>query len=320
MTPMPSSLLMRSAVTFIFLATMCGAIPAAAQVSNAAAQSPAPTAASTTAALTTAEPTATDESDARTGQLSLSGGVDVVNRYMFRGIRQNGTGVALWPVLDFGVTAYAGSGAIKQIQLSVGTWNSLHTGDTGRKGPSGKRWYERDFDATVGLSFGGGVSLETAYTIYTSPNDSFSTVKEVVVTLAVDDSEQRGSFKPYVTFARELDTSVGLGQADGGNQAGTYFEVGVAPGYSGSRASLAIPIKVGVSLGNYYELGGADHRFGYASAAAVLTVPLGSGSGPASKWDVHGGVEYQRLGTTTRAFNGGERVRVIGSMGIAFSY
>ena len=35
---------------------------------------------------------------------------------------------------------------------------------------------------------------------------------------------------------------------------------------------------------------------------------------------VHGGVEYQRLGETTHAFNGGDADRVIGSIGIGFSY
>ena len=31
-----------------------------------------------------------------------SAGIDFVNQYMFRGIRQNGTGVATWPFFDLG--------------------------------------------------------------------------------------------------------------------------------------------------------------------------------------------------------------------------
>ena len=38
------------------------------------------------------------------------------------------------------------------------------------------------------------------------------------------------------------------------------------------------PIKVGMSLKNYYELAGVDHTFGYLSLGAVATVPLGDGA------------------------------------------
>ena len=35
--------------------------------------------------------------------------------------------------------------------------------------------------------------------------------------------------------------------------------------------------------------------------------------------NVHGGVEYQRLGTTTKTFNGGDASKTIGSIGVGFS-
>jgi len=35
---------------------------------------------------------------------------------------------------------------------------------------------------------------------------------------------------------------------------------------------------------------------------------------------VHGGVEFQSLGDTPEAFNGGEQQKIIGSIGIGFSY
>ena len=37
-------------------------------------------------------------------------------------------------------------------------------------------------------------------------------------------------------------------------------------------------------------------------------------------WNVHGGVEFQSLGDTPEAFNGGEQQKIIGSIGIGFSY
>ena len=163
--------------------------------------------------------------------------------------------------------------------------------------------------------------LATTYTAYTSPNNSFSTVKELSVKLAFDDSPQLGkaSLKPYVLLAQEFDTAPGLGQADGGLESGTYLELGFAPGYSGSKASDAVPIKFGFSLSDYYELDGDDNGFGFASLGALVTVPLG-GTSRFGAWNVHGGVEFQKLGDTTKFFNGGDDTQFIGSIGIGFSY
>lgn len=259
--------------------------------------------------------------DPNPGAISTSGGMDFQSTYMFRGIRQHSTGVAAWPWADLGIAAYAGDGAVKSVGLNVGSWNSQHTGDTGADGPSQKLWYESDFYTTVGIGFGGGVALATTYTAYTSPNNTFTTVKEVMVKLAVDDSAHlgRAALKPYALVARELDASPGTGQADGGLKAGTYLEFGVAPGLAFSKASLSVPVKVGLSLGNYYEVDGVDETFGFVSLGGLITVPLGATS-RFGAWNLHGGVEFQKLGAHTGFFNGDDRRRVIGSIGLGFAY
>ena len=264
---------------------------------------------------------AQEPADPNPGAISTSGGIDIQSTYMFRGIRQHSTGIAAWPWVDLGFAAYAGDGTIKSVSINVGSWNSQHTGDTGSDGPSQKLWYESDFYTTLGIGFGGGVSLGTTYTAYTSPNNSFTTVKELMFKVAVDDSARFGkaAFKPYGIVARELDAEPGVGQADGGLEAGTYFETGVAPGFAFPKASIAIPIKVGLSLGNYYEVAGVDETFGFLSVSGILTVPLGSAS-KYGAWNIHGGAEYQKLGANTASFNGGDRHRVIGSIGLGFAY
>ena len=263
------------------------------------------------------------ETDPNPGALTITGNIDFLNRYMFRGIRQNSTGAAIWPSFDLGIAAFSGEGGLKSAGINVGTWNSLHTGDTGQDGPSGKLWYESDFYASLGLGFGGGTSFTTTYTAYTSPNNSYSTVKEIMFKLGVDDSGKLGkaALKPYVIYAFEIDTDVATGQADGGANAGKYLELGVAPGYSGSKASIAVPIKVGLSAGDYYEhpITGNDEKFGYFSIAGIVTVPLG-GTTKFGGWNVHAGIEYQKLGETTKFFNGDESNQVIYSGGIGFSY
>ena len=264
--------------------------------------------------------------DPNPGAMTVTGTLDFLNQYMFRGIRQNSTGIAIWPAIDLGLAAYSGQGGLKSVGINFGTWNSLHTGDTGQDGPSGKLWYESDFYAALGFGFGGGTSFTTTYTAYTSPNNGFTTVKEIMFKLAVDDSSKlgKGAVKPYVAIAQEFDTDVARGQADGGENAGTYLELGVAPGYAASKAGIAFPIKVGMSLSNYYELAGEDNKFGFFSIAGIATIPLG-GTTNFGSWNIHGGVEYQRLGDTTAAFNLDDdglpkKNQVIGSIGFGFSY
>jgi hypothetical protein len=281
---------------------------------------------------------AQETKDPNPGALTLSGSIDFLNQYMFRGIRQNSSGIATWPAMDLGISVYSGDGGLKSVGVNFGTWNSLHSGDTGADSDEsglgcacGKLWYESDFYTSLGLGFGGGTSLTTTYTAYTSPNNGFTTVKEIMFKLAVDDSGKLGkaAVKPYIAIAREFGADFdpiagfGSGQADGGENAGTYIEIGFAPGYAASKASIAFPIKIGLSGSNYYELatptGFEDNTFGYFSIAGIATVPLG-GTTSFGAWNIHGGVEYQKLGTTTEFFNGGESNQVIGSFGIGFSY
>jgi hypothetical protein len=129
--------------------------------------------------------------------------------------------------------------------------------------------------------------------------------------------------KPYALFAFEFDTDVATGQADGGLNAGKYLELGVAPGIALPRASVTIPVKVGLSLGDYYEvvsddgLTSEDETFGFFSVAGTVTVPFTSMPTKFGSWNVHGGVEYLRLGDRNQGF--GEN-QVVGTVGIGFSY
>src|SRR5687767_11028260 len=59
--------------------------------------------------------------------VTVSAGIDVVNQYQFRGIRQNGTGVATWPYFDLSIGAFEGEGGLKSVGINVGTWNSAHS-------------------------------------------------------------------------------------------------------------------------------------------------------------------------------------------------
>jgi hypothetical protein len=247
--------------------------------------------------------------------MTLTGSFDFVNAYMFRGIPQDESRVIMWPAVDLGIALFSGDGGLKSVGVNIGTWNSLHTGDAGLNNlVNGKMWYESDFYTTVGFGLGGGTTVGVTYTAYTSPNGLFGTVKEIAFKLSVDDSG-RGAMavRPYVLLARELS-----GQADGGADEGTYVELGVAPGFPFSRATVSVPVKVGLSAGNYYEGLNGDEKFGYFSVAGIATVPLTGMPTRFGSWNVHGGIEYQRLGDRNSFAFG--RNQAIYSIGIGFSY
>jgi hypothetical protein len=120
----------------------------------------------------------------------------------------------------------------------------------------------------------------------------------------------KGALKPYALVAFEL----GDGQADAGDSAGTYVELGVAPGYAWPKVSLAVPVKVGLSGSDYYEFAtGSDSKFGFFSVAGMLTVPMGSHA------NIHGGVEFQAFGDNVKAYNGQDTAG-IASVGFGFAF
>jgi hypothetical protein len=254
--------------------------------------------------------------DPNPGNITLTGGIDFLNAYLFRGIPQDDTGVVMWPYGDLGFTLRSGDGLFRTMGINVGLWNSLHTGAAGIDGPSGKLWYESDFYATFALGFGKGTSAGVTYTAYTSPNGMFNSVRELSFKFALDDSGAlgRAATKPYVIVAREL-----AGQADGGAEEGTYLELGAAPGWSMGRAAVTVPLRAGFSLGDYYEGLFGDERFGFSSVAGVVTIALSSAPTRVGSWNIHGGVEYVRLGDRNAEILG-DTSKVIGSIGIGLSY
>jgi hypothetical protein len=256
-------------------------------------------------------------------QVAVTGGLDFTNQYMFRGIRQNYAGMSIWPFVDLGGSVFKGDGGLKSVNVNIGSWNAINTDQFGSSVSEEPKFYESDFYATLGFGFN-KAAVGFTYTAYMSPAENigdtpvyFKTVHELAVKMSFDDSGAlgKGALKPYALVAFEL----GDGGADGVSEKGTYVELGIAPGYSGAKASVAIPVKIGLSANNYYEFGGEDSTFGYFSVAGIATVPINS------NWNVHGGLELQVFGDKLRSLNAfgdslDRRYAPIGSIGIGFSY
>jgi hypothetical protein len=255
--------------------------------------------------------------------VAVTGGLDFTNQYNFRGIRQNFAGMAIWPFVDLGIPVATGDGALKSVNVNLGSWNSIHTDQfDGIEDES--KFYESDFYATLGFGFS-KATVGITYTAYMSPAENvgsldvyFPTIHEIAFKVTGDDSALgRASLKPYGLIAFELTED---GQADLGAEKGVYVELGIAPGISGDKASVSFPVKLGLSAKDYYEFGsGEDSKFGFFSVGGLVTVPINA------NWNVHGGAELQIFGDNVRAINafgdsGDRRATGIYSIGIGFSY
>lgn len=253
--------------------------------------------------------------DPNPGAITLTGGLDAPSLYMFRGLRQEqDPKLTLWPYFDVGVALASGDGGLKSVGVNVGIWNSLHTGSSGLDGPSDGLHYEEDFYASVSLGFGGGVTVTPGYMALTSPNGMFRTVKEFQLKVA-----KAHMLSPYGFLAFELNDDA---QADGGVKKGTYLELGVGPSFplAGGKLSLTVPVKLGLSLKDYYEdLSGGDHKFGFFDVGGLITIPFGAGSKFGS-WNLHGGADVLVLGDTPKEFNNGDKAEVVGLIGIGVTY
>jgi hypothetical protein len=251
--------------------------------------------------------------DPNPGAITFTGGVDFPTKYVFRGLVQEvDSKLTLFPYGDIGIALFSGDGGIKSASVNFGVWNSLMTGSSGLDGSSGKLHYEEDFYATLNLGFARGLSLGTTYTAYTSPNGAFGTVHELAFKVA-----KSHWLSPYGIIAFELD-----GQADAGSNEGTYLELGAGPSWplAGGKATVSVPVKLGLSLSDYYEGPDGDEKFGYFNVGGVISAPLTSSTSKFGVWTVKGGVEIYALGDTPKLFNNGDKGKVVATFGVGVVY
>jgi hypothetical protein len=250
--------------------------------------------------------------------LAFTTGADVVTKYYLHGIRQEGSGLIGQPWGELTLNLFNGKGAIERIDVVGGIWNSLHSADTGvSSSDSMGFWYEADLFAGVNAKVAKVWTVGARYSALTSPSGAFDTVQQVSLSAAYDDSALWGKnfngLKPFITVTFETDNSVG-----GGDQ-GTLVEVGVKPSFllvdsKTHPVELALPVKVGLSLNDYYQTVGKDSTFGYASVGPELSVPL------IKNVKATAGVDFLFLDGATREINGGAGVEVIGKFGITVSF
>lgn len=288
----------------------CGAIQA---------QTPAPAA---------ADPAAASDGPAAS-PFSTTLAVSIASQYFFRGLQQEDRGLIAQPGLELGARLFeAEHGFLTSATLTLGIWNSLHSGPTGTRGGR-DGWYESDFYIGVGVAHG-GLGLGVTYTAYAYPNGAATTVEELSASLAWDDGsvwsgDLFSGLRPSALVAVELD-----GQADAGLGRGTYAELSINPGLSVASRSrsagssrpqfeVAMPVTLGLSLDDYYERGARDRTFGYLDLGLALSVPLPLPR-RLGEWTVTMALDLLLLGDTTEAFNRGDDFDLVGTLGMTWKF
>jgi hypothetical protein len=240
-------------------------------------------------------------------------GSDFPSLYVFRGIRQESDAAfTMQPYVDIGIAA------AENVTVNFGTWNSFHTGSN-KTGLDGA-WYETDLYASVTMTKGKW-KPGVLYTLYASPAGGYEFldsvgVNEVAAFVSYDDSSKAVPLSPKVVLAFEMTDT----QADFGTKKGIYLEAGIKPTFKpgGKSVTVGVPIKLGMSLKDYYEGADGDSKFGYFDIGVSASVPLSKMTKGA--WEVHGGVDIYTLGKTLKALNAGDRAQVTASGGLSVTF
>lgn len=260
------------------------------------------------------------------GRISFSAGSDFTTAYFFRGILQERDGLIWQPYGEVNVNLFSAdesdTGPVRGLTLLVGMWNSIQSEKTLASGSGPGNWYESDFYAGGKMSLFGNTEAKVYYIAYTYPGGAFQTVQEIDAQFSLTDTEWLGKFAlyPYVLFAGEFDNTAL------GTQPGVYTEVGVRPSFTiidseTYPVSLAFPLKVGLSMGDYSEgPNGKDYTFGYFQGGPVFSIPLAFIPAEYGSWGFAMGASVYAFGVSTKAYNKDDSPWVVGTASLTFAY
>lgn len=257
-----------------------------------------------------------EEAGPNTGAFSFSGGVDYTTTYMFRGYNLGDSGKIVQPYLTLKTeTLTAGEFSFSPY---IGTWNSFQDADNA--GKLDNYWYESDLFGGVDIAFGDFV-LTPSYVFYTYP--ASDTFQEFNLKLAYNDTELMKSagvpfaLAPYIAYAIETDHP--------GGDENQYLEIGISPSFELSKdmpVTISVPVVFGMSIdGTYLEDDGSNATFGFGSIGLAASYPLDMIPAKYGSWSLTGNVKYYQLfADSAQNSNQGDDWRVVGTVGLAFTY
>ena len=202
--------------------------------------------------------------------------------------------LTMWPYGDLGIALFSGDGGVKSAASTSASGTACTPAARAVDGPSEQAALRSGFlhDALRSVLAAASASARRI-TAYTSPNNMFTT-REGAELQGLEGSHARAVRRARVRAGRRS------GQADGGQfiggSPGTYLELGVGPSWplGDGVATLTVPVKMGLSLSDYYERldeNGVltDDGFGFFDIGGLVTVPLTDVASNFGSWNFHAG-------------------------------
>ena len=265
-----------------------------------------------------------EEAAVNKGRISLSIVNDFTTAYFFRGILQERDGFIWQPAVEVGFNLWEGDedSIFTSVDFGVGVWNSVQSEKTlATSGPS--NLYETDIYPSLSVSFPNDIEMSLIYYVYTSPNGAFDTIQNFDIGLAYDDTDLWGdsgfSTGPSLTVSFELEGT------NFGERRGSWLGLNAAPSVTVLEEAeypltLAVPLALGLSISDYYEIEGEDDTFGFFSFGFSASVPLAFIPQDLGAWSVNAGVNVFVLGDNLKETNEGDSPFPVGTGGIRMDY
>ena len=171
----------------------------------------------------------------------------------------------------------ASQGAVSEVTLTTGIWNSFHSH---RAGVTPSRWNEIDPILGVAVKFRKGFTADVSTTAFYTPTDSYATSAHAAFKLTYNDSFLKGlALNPYVAYWRELNNkSTVMFNAATSKESG-YLTLGATPtfGFGTGGSSLEVAAFTSIVGSSFYQrFDGSDGGSGLAlvSISPKVSVPL----------------------------------------------
>jgi hypothetical protein len=252
----------------------------------------------------------------RKNAMTFVGGLDFTTAFYFRGILQENQELIMqpwWNVTASGI--YDGGSLIENLDIGVQNWNSIQFAGVGIGGES-NIWFRSDLSILFAMDMSDTWHVTASYNWYASPNNSFKTIREVMFDISYDDDN---GLNPSAVIAIELD---GGGTADGINPSGTFLGLGITPETQSGDFDLTFPMRIGLSLGDYFQDQDTqeDDPFGYAEAGVEARKPIDLLGSSYGDWELRLGFHVIYLGDAMAKLNSDLTYDFFGFAGLAFTF
>ena len=223
---------------------------------------------------------------------------DISDHYITpRGLNVEDKGVVLQPLtLLFWKLKGNGQGALTDVTLTTGMWNSFHSHASGAE-PT--RWNELDPILGLTFTFKNRMKVDVFTTSFYTPTDSYPTSTHLDLKLSYNDKwSEHFSVNPYFQHWTELNNKATVVFDPATSEEGTYVAIGATPTFNIGKAKIEIDTVANFASSDFYQkFDGSEGGSGFAlfSTYPKVSVPLKFMGANYGAWTAYAGVAYFHL-------------------------